>query len=122
MVFGVSAQVEWTAEAATPKPPCVSIVKEPCLSALSLTKFLLYDNCAMLSTVLLYFRNSLVVISGIDPLSSPYEGGAHPSTPYHLNWYPWKELNLHPHVRSMVSCPLNDRGRKPDRTTEYDRQ
>ena len=26
----------------------------------------------------------MVVMSGIDPLSSPYEGGAHPSTPHHL--------------------------------------
>ena len=26
----------------------------------------------------------MVVIVGIDPTSSPYEGGAHPSTPYHL--------------------------------------
>jgi hypothetical protein len=25
----------------------------------------------------------MVVIVGIDPTSSPYEGGAHPSTPYH---------------------------------------
>ena len=23
-------------------------------------------------------------------------------------WYRWKESNLHPHVRSMVSCSLND--------------
>jgi hypothetical protein len=81
MAFEVSAQVEWTAEAATPKTPCVLIVKEPALSALSLTKFLLYDNCAMLSTVLLYFHNILVVLEGIDPSSSAYETGAHPSTP-----------------------------------------
>ena len=122
MAFGVSAHLEWTAESATPKPPCVLIVKEPALSALSLTKFLLYDMLTLLSTALLQKHNILVVISGIDPLSSPYEGGAHPSTPYHLIWYPRKESNLHSHVRSMVSCPLNDRGRKPDRTTEYDRQ
>ena len=24
------------------------------------------------------------------------------------SWYRWKESNLHPHVRSMVSCSLND--------------
>jgi len=28
-----------------------------------------------------------VVIVGIDPTSSPYEGGAHPSTPYHLYFW-----------------------------------
>ena len=81
MAFEVSARLEWTAEAATPKLPCVSIVKEPALSALSLTKFLLYDNCAILSTVLLHFCNILVVLEGIDPSSSAYETGAHPSTP-----------------------------------------
>jgi len=38
----------------------------------------------MLSSTGLHKNNKMVVISGIDPLSSPYEGGAHPSTPYHL--------------------------------------
>jgi len=34
-------------------------------------------------TQLHYFPKSLVVISGIDPLSLAYEASAHPSTPYH---------------------------------------
>ena len=29
-------------------------------------------------------QQKLVVIEGIDPSSSAYEAGAHPSTPYHL--------------------------------------
>ena len=36
----------------------------------------------------------LVVIVGIDPTSSPYEGGAHPSTPYHRKWLRGKDSNL----------------------------
>ena len=46
-------------------------------------------------TQLHYFPKSLVVISGIDPLSLAYEASAHPSTPYHLIRFNFFVLPLH---------------------------
>ena len=51
-------------------------------------------------------NSSLVVISGIDPLSSAYETATHPSTSYHQNYSKthYSRFNRVPSLGSAVVC------------------